>query len=65
MLVVRNDICVLSMDRNLVTLFFLREADLILNDNPKIHCEDLNDEDNSFLDDETGLRMNFTLSCTF
>ena len=65
MLVVRNDICVTSMDNNSVPPFVLREAGLILNDKSKIHCEDLSVEGNSLMDEETGLRTNFTLSGTF
>ena len=64
LLVVRNDLCVPSMDHNLVPPFVLREAVLILNDMPKIHCEDPNVEDHSFLDEKTGLRIHFILSGT-
>ena len=39
-LVVRNALCVPTMDHNLVPLFVLKEAGLVLNDKPKIHCED-------------------------
>ena len=42
---VRNDLCVPSMDHNLVPPFFLRETGLILKDKPNIHCEDTSVED--------------------
>ena len=44
--------------------FVLREAVLILNDKPNIHCEDPSVEEHTFLDEETGLRIPFTLSGT-
>ena len=65
LLVVRNALCVPSMDNNLVPPFILREDGLILNYNPKIHCEDPSVEYHSLLDQETGLRIHFTLSGTF
>ena len=65
LLVARNALCVPSMDHNLVQPFVLRESGLILNDNPKIHCKYTSVEDHSFLDEETGPRIHFTLSGTF
>ena len=65
LLVVRNALCIPSMDHNLVPPFVLREAGLILNDKPKIHYEDPSVEDHSLLHEETGLRIPFTLSDTF
>ena len=38
LLVVRNALCVPSMEHNLIPPFILREAGLILNDTLKIHC---------------------------
>ena len=37
-LVVRNALCVPSMEYNLIPPFILREAVLVLRDTPKIHC---------------------------
>ena len=51
LLVFRNALCVPSMDNNLVPPFVLREDSLILNYNPKIHCEDPSVEYNTFLDE--------------
>ena len=45
--------------------FILREAGLVLNDTPKIHCDDPSVEDHSLFDEETGLRIPFTLNGTF
>ena len=64
-MVVRNDLCVPTMDINLIPPFILREAGLVLNDTPKIHCDDPSVEDNSLFDEEIGLRKPFTLNETF
>ena len=63
-MVVIISLCVPSMDHNLVPPFFLREAGLILNDKPNINCENPNVEDNSILDEETGLRLKLGLVYT-
>jgi hypothetical protein len=47
LLIVRNVLYVESMDTNLIPPFILREAGLIVNDKPKIHC------DNPTVDDHT------------
>ena len=64
-MVVRNDICVPTMDINLIPPFILREAVLVLNYTPKIHCDDPSVEDHSLFDEETGLIIPFTLNGTF
>ena len=64
-LVVKNALCVPSMSHNLVPPFILREAGLEVNDKPKIHCEDPSVEDHSLFDEESGLRIPFTLDGTF
>ena len=51
LLVFSNSLCVPLMDHNFVPPFVLRESGLILNDKPKIHCEDPSFEDHSLLDD--------------
>ena len=38
LLVLRNSLCVPSMEHNLIPPFILREAGLVLHDTPKIHC---------------------------
>ena len=40
LLVVRNSLCVPTMEINLIPPFILREASLVLNYTPKIHCDD-------------------------
>ena len=64
-LVVRNALCVPTMDINLIPIFILREAGLVLNDTPKIHCDDPSVEYNSLCDEEIVLRIPFTLNGTF
>ena len=51
LLVVRNALCVPTMEINLIPPFVLREAGLILNDTPKIHCKDPSVEDHSLFDE--------------
>ena len=53
------------MEHNLIPPFILREAGLVINDTPKIHCNVLSDEYHSLFDVETGLRIPFTLDGTF
>ena len=65
LLVVRNALCVPTMDINLIPPFVLRESGLILNDTPKIHCKDPSVEDHSLFDEETGMRIPFTFNGTF
>ena len=50
LLVVRNYLCVPSMEHNLIPPFILREAGLLLNDTPKIHCNVSSAEDHSMFD---------------
>jgi hypothetical protein len=47
MLVVRNVLCVWTMDTNLIPFFISREAGLALHDTPKVHCNKPSDN-NSF-----------------
>ena len=64
-LVVRNALCVLKMEINLIPPFILREAGLILNDTPKIHFNEPRVEDHSLYDKESGLQILFTLNGQF
>ena len=65
MLVMRNSLCVHTIDINLIPPFVLREAGLILNDTPKINFEDPSVEEHSLFDEETGPIIPFTLNGTF
>ena len=65
LLVVRNALCISSMEHNLIPPFILREAGLVLQYTPKIHCNVPSAEDHSLFDEETGLRIPFTLDGTF
>ena len=64
-MVVRNALCVPSMNINLIPPFIMREAGLVLSTTPKIHCDDPTVEDHSMFDEETGLRIPFTLNGIF
>ena len=65
LLVVSNALCVPSMEHNLIPPFIIREAVLVLNDTPNMHCNVPSAEDHSLFDEETGLRIPFTLDGTF
>ena len=65
LLVVRNDLCVPSMEHNLKPPFILRETGLVLHDTPKIHCNVPSAEYHSLFDEETGMRIPFTLDGMF
>ena len=65
LLVVRNYLCVPSMEHNLIPPFILREAGLVLYDIPEIHCNIPSAEDHSLFDEDTGPRIPFTLDGTF
>ena len=62
---VRNALCVPSMEHNLIPPCILREVGLILNDTPKIHCNVPSAEYHSLFDEETGMRIPFNLDGTF
>ena len=53
------------MEHNLIPPLILREAVLVLNDTPNIHCIVPSAEYHSLFDEETGLRIPFTLDGTF
>ena len=63
--VVRNALCIPSMEHNLIPPFILREAGLVLRDTPKIHCNVPSAEYHYLFDEGTGLRIPFTLDGTF
>ena len=65
LLVARNALCIPSMEHNLITPFILREAGLVLHDTPKIHSNVTSAEDQSMFDEETRLRIPFTLDRNF
>ena len=51
LLVFRNALCVPTMDIKIIPPFILREASLVLNDTPKIHCDDPSVEYHSLFDE--------------
>ena len=53
------------MEHNLIPPFILIEAVFLLHDTPKIHCNVPSAEYNSLFDEDTGLRIPFTLDGTF
>ena len=65
LLVVRNALCVPSMDHNLIPPFIMREAGLVVNETPKIHCDNPTVEDHSIFDEESGLRIPLSLNGIF
>ena len=65
LLVVRNALCVPSMEHNLIPPFILRESGLVLRDTQKIHYNIPSAEDHSLFDKGTGLQITFTLDGMF
>ena len=65
LLIVRNALCVPTMDVNLIPPFVLIEVGLIFNYMPKIHFEYPSVEDHSLFYEETGLIISFNLNGTF
>ena len=53
------------MEHNLIPPFILRELVLVLHDTPKMYCNVPSAEDHSLFDQETGMRITFTLDRTF
>ena len=49
MLVIRNALCVPSMNNNLIPPFIMRENGIVVNECAKIHCEDLTREDHAIV----------------
>ena len=64
-LVMRNGLSVPSNEHNLVPPFLMREAGLIVNDKPKIHCQDPSAEDHTIYDKEHDLRIPLQLDGIF
>jgi hypothetical protein len=60
-LVIQNALYVSSMDYNLLPPFMLREAGVIVRDNPKILLDDLSDYDHALTFPETGFRIPLSL----
>ena len=65
LLIVRNVLYVESMNTNLIPPFILREAGLIVNDKPKIHCENPDVNDHTIQHTETGLFIKLNLDGVF
>ena len=65
-LIMKNVLYVETMERNLIPPFILREAGLIVNDVPRIHCgEELNDESHCIIDRSTGMKIRMFLRGIF
>jgi len=68
-LVVRNALHVPSMDHNLIPPFIMRAGDVVVNDVPKIQCEDpaVDDHCVSFVDSDLRipLQLNGVFSCFY
>ena len=65
LLVVLNSLCFRTIQINLIQPFVLREAVLIHNHTPKIHCKYPSVEEHFLFDEEIGLIITFTLNGTF
>jgi len=65
LLVCRIALYVLSTRNNLIPLFVMREAGLIVIDTPKIHCSDPSVEDHSIYDPESELCIHLSLQGIF
>jgi hypothetical protein len=65
LLIVRNVLYVESMDKNLVPPFILREGGLIVNDKPKIQCDNPTVNDHTIQDPNTGLFIELNLDGVF
>eukprot|EP00956_Cyclotella_meneghiniana_P018591 scaffold31024_cov85-Cyclotella_meneghiniana.AAC.2 len=66
LLIVRNALYVESMDRNLIPPFIMREAGLIVNDVPRIHCyTDLDNDSHCIICREIGLKIPLRLRGIF
>jgi hypothetical protein len=57
-LIMKNALYIPSMERNLIPPFVMREAGLIMNDVPRIHCrEELNNESHCIVSKEADMRI--------
>jgi hypothetical protein len=65
LLIVRNVLYFRLMDNNLIPPFILREAGLIVNDKPEIHCAYPTVNDHTIQDLETGLFIQLNLDGIF
>ena len=64
-LVARNALYVPSMDHNLIPPFIMREANLIVNDVPKQHCDQPTNDSHTIQDLTTGLQIQLKLEGIF
>ena len=65
LLVIRNALLIPSMDHNLLPPFLVREASLFLDETPKFQSTDLNQNNHTIYDEETGMRIHLQLSGIF
>ena len=64
-LVIMNALHVLSMDHNMIPHFIMRFGGIVVNDVPKIHCEDPMVDDHSVSFDRSSLRILLRLNSMF
>ena len=64
-LVIRNALYVPLMNYNLIPPFMFREVGIRLRDMPKIHVDDLSEDDHAIVFPETGFRIPLSLWGTF
>jgi hypothetical protein len=65
-LIMKNALYIPSMERNLIPPFVMREAGLLVNDVPRIHCgEELTNESHCIISKEAGLRIPLQLRGIF
>jgi hypothetical protein len=65
LLILRNVLYVESMEKNLIPPFILREGGIIVNEKPKIHCEEPTEDDHTIQDPKTGLFIELKLDGCF
>ena len=66
LLIVRNALHVPSMQHNLIPPFIMREAGLVVNDVPRIHCgEEVTRESHSIISQDSNIRIPLSLKGIF
>ena len=64
-LVFKNALYVPSMDHNLIPPFIMREAGVVVNDVPKIHCDPPRNDDHCIIFKDANLRIPLKLDGVF
>ena len=65
LLLMKNALHVPSMNHNLIPPFAMRETGIRANDVPKIHCEDLNEDDHTLCFKDNDLKIPLQLKGIF